>query len=274
MSRRTEPTMHLHASPLDVTPRDEDRQDLHETDSIWSHISSVSRKGFARIYASLMRSESDQMTGLRRADPIIRSRTDGSTATAPRSSYPQRGGCPQPASRSTWRGQQPPCRLAIGRPWTSCSTFRHADRCRCWPTHRPREGRAPCDGNSGCGGCPLRCRRCGWSAWACCVAARRDAHHHTHATGRESHSSPPASRLDCRPPWAQVSGAPELFHALLSANWLYTISLTTLITHSLTGIEHRGINAEAKLCKLPCRQRNGRARLHPTPPSPRGAPVQ
>ena len=37
-SRRTELTRCLHSSPLDVTPRDEDRQDLHETDSIWHDV--------------------------------------------------------------------------------------------------------------------------------------------------------------------------------------------------------------------------------------------
>ena len=56
-SHRTEPTMHLHASPLDVTLRAEDHQDRRETDSIWSRISSVSRKGFARIYAFLTGSQ-------------------------------------------------------------------------------------------------------------------------------------------------------------------------------------------------------------------------
>ena len=57
-SHRTEPTMHLHASPLDVTLRAEDHQDRRETDSIWSRISYVSRKGFARIYAFLTGSNS------------------------------------------------------------------------------------------------------------------------------------------------------------------------------------------------------------------------
>ena len=50
---RIEPTMHLHAPPLDVTPHVEDQQDRRETDSVWSRISSVSRKGFSRIYTFL-----------------------------------------------------------------------------------------------------------------------------------------------------------------------------------------------------------------------------
>jgi hypothetical protein len=51
---RIEPTMHMQASSLDVTPHDEDHRDQHKTDSIWSRISSVSRKGFARIYTFLI----------------------------------------------------------------------------------------------------------------------------------------------------------------------------------------------------------------------------
>ena len=53
---RIEPTMHLHGPPLDVTPHVEDQQDWRETDSVWSRISSVSRRGFTRIYEFLTRS--------------------------------------------------------------------------------------------------------------------------------------------------------------------------------------------------------------------------
>ena len=61
---RIEPTMHLHAPPLDVTPHVEDQQDRRETDSVWSlqRISSVSRKGFARIYAFLTGSQDRETT--------------------------------------------------------------------------------------------------------------------------------------------------------------------------------------------------------------------
>jgi hypothetical protein len=38
-----------HRLPLSPTRREEDRQDLHEADSMWSRITSVSRRGFTRI---------------------------------------------------------------------------------------------------------------------------------------------------------------------------------------------------------------------------------
>jgi hypothetical protein len=51
--RHVGPTEILHPSPLGPTPRGENRQDLHETESMWSHTSSVSRRGFTRIYEFL-----------------------------------------------------------------------------------------------------------------------------------------------------------------------------------------------------------------------------
>ena len=52
-SRRAGPSLASHRLPLSPTRREEDRQDLHEADSMWSRITSVSRRGFTRIYEFL-----------------------------------------------------------------------------------------------------------------------------------------------------------------------------------------------------------------------------
>jgi hypothetical protein len=51
--RRARPSSASHRLPLSPTRREEDRQDPHVADSMWSRITSVSRRGFTRIYEFL-----------------------------------------------------------------------------------------------------------------------------------------------------------------------------------------------------------------------------
>ena len=68
--RRVEPPQRaaVMKAPHDISsgrhPHDDDQHTTADEDSMWSRITSVSRRGFARIYEFLTRSKPGQMTGL------------------------------------------------------------------------------------------------------------------------------------------------------------------------------------------------------------------
>ena len=62
--RRARLPLASHRLPLSPTPHVDGQHPSADEDSLWPRITSVSRKGFARIYGFLTRSKPGQMTGL------------------------------------------------------------------------------------------------------------------------------------------------------------------------------------------------------------------
>ena len=61
--RRARLPLASHRLPLSPTPHVDGQHPTADEDSLWSRITTVSRKGFARIYGFLTRSKPGQMTG-------------------------------------------------------------------------------------------------------------------------------------------------------------------------------------------------------------------
>ena len=90
--RRAIPSEASHPSPLSVTPSEDSRWDQHEAQSMWSRVTSVSRRGLARIYGFLTRSRMSGSINEAAHMPLTRDRWTQTVGNSP--PLPLRGeGC-------------------------------------------------------------------------------------------------------------------------------------------------------------------------------------